>query len=159
LDRLPRCEHIVDLGCGNGVLGIAAKILQPQAQLSFVDESYMAVESARANWQQAMDKLGLDASSAGFYANDCLAGLALQDVDLVLCNPPFHEGHAMGEHIAWRMFKQSYDGLQPGGQLWIVGNKHLQYQAKLKRLFGNCTEQYADKKFVVYSATKQKPAA
>ncbi len=78
-----------------------------------------------------------------------------KELDLVVCNPPFHEGQAIGDHIAWRMFKQSYDRLQPDGQLWVVGNKHLQYHAKLKRLFGNSRQIHSDNKFVVYAATKQ----
>lgn len=154
IDKLPQSAHIVDLGCGNGILGISAKLAQPSARLSFVDESYMAIASARLNWQQASKQMQPGAADAEFYANDCLDGLDLEAPELILCNPPFHQGHAIGDHIAWRMFKQSFDCLRPGGQLWIVGNKHLQYQAKLKRLFGACTEHYSDKKFVVYSAQK-----
>ena len=163
VDQLPASRHIIDLGCGNGVLGIAAKISQPQARLSFVDESYMALASAQTNWPLALDKAPLESTAestsepapAEFIANDCLRDLELGETDLVICNPPFHQGQAMGDHIAWRMFKQSHDCLQPGGQLWVVGNKHLQYNAKLKRLFGNCQEKTSNKKFVVYAAIKQ----
>jgi 16S rRNA G1207 methylase RsmC len=163
VDQLPASRHIIDLGCGNGVLGIAAKISQPQAKLSFVDESYMALASARINWPLALEKAHLESTAeptiepaiAEFITNDCLSDLKPAELDLVICNPPFHQGQAIGDHIAWRMFKQSYDCLQPGGQLWVVGNKHLQYNAKLKRLFGNCQEKYSNNKFVVYAATKQ----
>lgn len=154
IDQLPPSRHIIDLGCGNGVLGIAAKIAQPQAKLGFVDESYMAVASARENWPAALQAAGLEPESAEFYASDCLTDLEPGELDLVICNPPFHEGQAIGDHIAWRMFKQSYERLQPGGQMWVVGNKHLQYHAKLKRLFGNSRQIHSDNKFVVYAATK-----
>ena len=42
--------RIVDLGCGNGVVGLAAALASPKASLTFVDESYQAVASARATF-------------------------------------------------------------------------------------------------------------
>ncbi len=75
IDKLPQSAHIVDLGCGNGILGISAKLAQPSARLSFVDESYMAIASARLNWQQASKQMLPGAADAEFYANDCLDGL------------------------------------------------------------------------------------
>lgn len=148
--QLPAAGHIVDLGCGNGVLGMMAKKAQPRAQISFVDESYMAVASANENYRQ----LEPTAEHAAFYVNDGLQGLTLTDVDLVLCNPPFHQQHSIGDHLAWRMFKQSLAQLAPGGQLWVVANRHLGYHIKLKRLFGNCRSVAGNKKFVVLCATK-----
>ncbi|PBD29176.1 50S rRNA methyltransferase, partial [Pseudomonas aeruginosa] len=57
LPHLPRslgALRAADLGCGNGVLGIAYALLNPQAELALVDESYMAVQSARENWRAAL---------------------------------------------------------------------------------------------------------
>jgi 16S rRNA (guanine1207-N2)-methyltransferase len=155
IDKLPASKHIVDLGCGNGILGISAGLAQPGARLCFIDESYMAVASARQNWKRVSKRMQPESAVAEFFANDCFDGLELAAPDLVICNPPFHQGHAIGDHIAWRMFKQSHDCLRQGGELWIVGNKHLHYPAKLKRLFGACTEQYANRKFAVHSARKR----
>ena len=42
-------QRIIDLGCGNGVIGLSTLARCPNAQLTFIDESFMAVESARAN--------------------------------------------------------------------------------------------------------------
>jgi hypothetical protein len=42
----------------------------------------------------------------------------------VLNNPPVHENHAIGDATAWQMFTESRDVLQPGGELWVVGNRH-----------------------------------
>ena len=57
LPHLPKALgalRVADLGCGNGVLGIAYALSNPQAQLTLVDESFMAVQSARENWQAAL---------------------------------------------------------------------------------------------------------
>ena len=154
LPGIPPSEFIVDLGCGNGVLGIAAQLQQPMARLAFIDESYMAVASAQANWSTITSgKLPGGCPQAGFHVNDGLGGLGLGP-DLVLCNPPFHQGSAMGDQVAWRMFVQSGESLRQGGQLWVVGNRHMAYHGKLKKLFGNCRVAFSNRKFVVLVATK-----
>ena len=52
---------------------------------------------------------------------------------VVLCNPPFHQAQAVTDHIAWQMFKQAKDTLKEGGELRIIGNRHLDYHDKLNR--------------------------
>ncbi|MFG1491408.1 methyltransferase, partial [Oceanospirillum sp. HFRX-1_2] len=125
---------IVDLGCGNGVVGVIAAERFPNAQLHFVDESYMAVDSARINFQRAFPE-----REAQFTATDCLAGLEANSADLILNNPPFHQQNVVGDFIAQQMFRESKKVLKKGGALWVVGNRHLGYHTALKRLFGNCT--------------------
>ncbi len=141
---------IVDLGCGNGVVGVIAAERFPNAQLHFVDESYMAVDSARINFQRAFPE-----REAHFTATDCLAGLEANSADLILNNPPFHQQNVVGDFIAQQMFKESKKVLKKSGALWVVGNRHLGYHAALKRLFGNCTLVASNKKFVVLKAVKR----
>ncbi len=147
--KLPSAQHIVDLGCGNGILGIIAQRHQPQSKISFVDESYMAVASAKMNYE----KIYKDDTQSEFIVGDCLNQLPDRDIDLILCNPPFHQQHSIGDQIAWRMFTQSAKHLKKGGELWIVGNQHLRYAAKLKKIFGNSKIMATNKKFQVISAT------
>ena len=42
-----------------------------------------------------------------------------------------------------------------GGELVIVGNRHLDYQDKLERIFGNCELVTENKKFVILRAVKE----
>jgi 23S rRNA (guanine1835-N2)-methyltransferase len=141
--------RVADLGCGNGVLGIAYALNSPAAQLSLVDESYMAVQSAQANWQAALGERPVT-----LRAGDGLAEQEADSLDLVLCNPPFHQQQTVGDFLAWRMFQQARAALVTGGELWIVGNRHLGYHAKLKRLFRGVEQVAATPKFVVLKATK-----
>jgi 16S rRNA (guanine1207-N2)-methyltransferase len=155
-------DHVVDLGCGNGIVGTVVALDQPEAELTFVDESFMAVASARdtydANARSGADDAG---GSARFVVGDGLAHLAdgppIQDgsVDLVLNNPPFHTDNAMGDATAWQMFSESHRALRSGGEIWVVGNRHLAYHAKLKRLFGNCDVVASSPKFVVCRAVRR----
>lgn len=141
--------RIVDLGCGNGVLGLAAALARPAAEVTFVDESYQAIASAKAT----MAANGLT-SRTRFLVQDGLTATPPDSVDLVLNNPPFHTHQTTTDETAWRMFTGSRTALRPGGELWVVGNRHLQYHAKLRRLFGNCEVVAGDAKFVVLRAVK-----
>jgi 16S rRNA (guanine1207-N2)-methyltransferase len=73
----------------------------------------------------------------------------------VVNNPPFHDDHAVGDATAWRMFRDAHRALRPGGELWVVGNRHLGHHAKLGRLFGGCTTVAANPKFVVLRAERR----
>ncbi|SES67742.1 methyltransferase [Thalassotalea agarivorans] len=151
LPELKDGQQIIDLGCGNGVIGLSA-LAKKSVTVTFTDESYMAIASARTNVEKNLpEKL----DNANFLVNDCLTDIADASADVVLCNPPFHQQQATTDHIAWQMFKQSFAVLKPGGELRIVGNRQLGYHVKLKRLFGNATLIASDKKFVVLSAIKQ----
>ncbi|WP_339459150.1 class I SAM-dependent methyltransferase [Pseudomonas sp. EA_105y_Pfl2_R69] len=141
--------RVADLGCGNGVLGIAYALGSPQAELTLVDESYMAVQSAAENWRAALGERPVQ-----IRAGDGLAEQAADSLDLVLCNPPFHQQQVVGDFLAWRMFQQARAALVTGGELWIVGNRHLGYHAKLKRLFRGVEQVAATPKFVVLKAIK-----
>lgn len=153
LDHLPRGlnGHIVDLGCGNGVIGLAALAQNPEAQVTFVDESYMAVASSELNVEHNLPQ---ELDRCQFEVNNALAGIERESVQAVLCNPPFHQQHAITDHTAWQMFCDAKRCLQVGGELRIVGNRHLDYHQKLKRLFGNCTLVASNKKFVILKAVK-----
>lgn len=145
--------RVVDLGCGNGVVGTAVALAAPGAELVFVDESYQAVASAEETFR---GNLGPDVP-AEFLTADALAGEAVPagSVDLVLNNPPFHSHQATTDTTAWRMFSGARRALRPGGELWVVGNRHLDYHVKLRRLFGNCRTVAGNPKFVVLKAVKR----
>ncbi len=151
LPEMPEAQDIIDLGCGNGIVGLIAAEKNPQATLHFVDESYMAVTSAETNFKAAFG----DQRHAQFKVANCLDGYAKDSADIVLNNPPFHQQQVVGDHIAWQMFRQSFDCLRHQGELWVVGNRHLGYHTKLKHLFGNCTTLASNAKFVILKAVKE----
>ena len=152
LKHIPQSEkykNIIDLACGNGVVGLIAAEKNPDAELHFLDESYMAVESAKETFRTALNE-----REATFQVNDCLTGWKENSADLILNNPPFHQDNAIGDEVAWKMFTQSKEVLNKGGELWVIGNRHLGYHIKLKKIFGNCKTVANNKKFVICKAVK-----
>jgi 23S rRNA (guanine1835-N2)-methyltransferase len=142
-------QRILDLGCGNGVLGIRAKQLNPHSHIVFSDDSRMATLSAEANF-----KTYFPSEVCEVHWTHCFEQQKAQSLDLVLCNPPFHQGTTVGDHIAWQMFTDSRHALRTGGRLRIVGNSHLQYPGALKKIFGNCTVLAKNSKFTICEAMK-----
>ncbi|MBN3491464.1 methyltransferase [Vibrio neptunius] len=155
LDHLPKHladRKVVDLGCGNGVLSVKLGLLNTDIQLTCVDESFMATESARRN---LINRLGKE-RKIDCVTNNCLDGFAAESADFVVCNPPFHQQQAITDHIAWQMFCDAKHVLSKGGQLLVIGNRHLGYDVKLSKLFGKTNVKLvaSNKKFVILQATK-----
>ncbi len=143
--------EIVDLGCGNGVIGLTLLDKNPQASVVFVDESPMAVASSRLNVETNLPE-ALDRCE--FMINNALSGVEPFRFDAVLCNPPFHQKHALTDNIAWEMFHHARRCLKINGELRIVANRHLDYFHKLKKIFGNCETIATNQKFVILKAVK-----
>ncbi|OEE60682.1 50S rRNA methyltransferase [Enterovibrio norvegicus FF-454] len=153
LQHMPHDEsikHIIDLGCGNGVLAIQAAKLNPQARVTAVDESHMAIASASLN----LATHGIEPTRTHCLVNNCLDDFAPESADVVMCNPPFHQLQAVTDHIAWQMFCDAQRVLEPKGRIVVIGNRHLGYHTKLKRLFGNAQVIASNRKFVIVEAYK-----
>ncbi|AMG31226.1 methyltransferase domain-containing protein [Grimontia hollisae] len=146
-----KIKHIIDLGCGNGVLSVEAARRNPQATITAVDESHMAVASTTTN----LLSHGIEPARIHCKVNNCLDGFEKNSADLVLCNPPFHQMNTVTDHIAWQMFCDARRVLEPKGRIVVIGNRHLGYHAKLKRLFGNAQVIASNRKFVIVEAYKQ----
>ena len=150
IEALPKAEHIIDLGCGNGILGCLAGNSQANAAITFTDESFMAIASAKHNSASILS----ENQTTHFCVDDSLTSQADNCADLILNNPPFHQQSVIGDHIAWQMFKDAQRVLKPNGELWVIGNRHLNYHAKLKKLFGNCRTIATNNKFILMAAVK-----
>lgn len=147
LQRLQPVQSCTDLACGNGVLGIAALRAGLCRELSFCDESAMAIASARHN----CGRLQPTTDDILYHHGDGLLGLQ-QPQDLILCNPPFHLGHTVDDYAGRRLLASCAQQLSVGGSLCLVANRHLDYRPTLQRHFQRVEQLAANRKFVVWQA-------
>ncbi len=152
LPQMPEANEIVDLGCGNGVVGLMLSERHPDATVHFVDESFMAIASAKETFASAFPRSSIESHRAEYHVNDGVTDFKADSIDLIVCNPPFHQHHSIGDQIAVRLFKQSRKVLKEGGELWVIGNRHLNYNNNLKKIFGNSTIVASNSKFVICKA-------
>ncbi len=148
--------RVVDLGCGNGIVGLYLAAIADQAAVEHhvhaVDDSALAIKAATASW---MASRPAGAGGVDFHhAHRLVNVLEPASVDLVVVNPPFHEDRVLGDEVAWSMFVDAHKVLRPGGKLVVVGNRHLAYHAKLKKIFGSANNVGSNAKFVVLEAQR-----
>nr|WP_222934394.1 class I SAM-dependent methyltransferase [Caulobacter sp. 17J80-11] len=146
LERLPALAgRGADLGAGVGFL--AAKILaSPKVEaLALIDLDRRAVELARRNVEDAR---------VTFRQADVRSGVGLEGLDFVVMNPPFHDGGAEDKALGQAFIRRAAEALKTGGQLWLVANRHLPYEAVLKPLFSRVRLDVETGGFKVYEARK-----
>jgi 23S rRNA (guanine1835-N2)-methyltransferase len=148
---LPAGSRLLDLACGNGVLGLGALSLRQDLEVTFSDVSSQAVLSARHNVGRAFPQ-----ARARFVHCDGVPP-GTEKFDLILLNPPFHEGGVVGDHIALSLFRQAAARLAPGGRVLVVGNRHLGYHRSLNQSFCLVRRLASSPKFVVFEAGHQPP--
>jgi 16S rRNA (guanine1207-N2)-methyltransferase len=140
----------VDLGCGSGILAAVMATRHPGAEVHAVDVSAAACRSAAAT--AAANRV---ADRVTVHRSDGLAGVPAGSVDLVLCNPPFHQGNARDSTPAFEMFRNAGAALRPGGELWTVFNSHLPYRSALRRLIGPTEVAVQDRHYMVTRSVRR----
>ena len=151
LDRVPGTQNqrILDFGCGTGLLAVQVARLRPTAQVIATDQSAAAVLSARATVEA--NRVG---ERVTVVRDDGLSSQPDASADLILFNPPFHSGAAVHADTSLRLFVEAGRVLKPGGELWVVANRHLSYRPALRRLVGSTRLISQTPKFTVTASVK-----
>jgi 16S rRNA (guanine1207-N2)-methyltransferase len=136
LEALPRFmghkppKRVIDLGCGTGVLGIAAATLWPETSVLLADADARAVECATHN----IERLGLsDRCRAVWW--DARESPPETRFDLALVNPPFHRtGTEVDLGPALALFDSLQTWIKPGSRALLVANRTLPYEGPLEEI-------------------------
>jgi len=146
-------ERVLDLGCGTGLVGLAAARRAPQARVVLADADLRAVEAARrtlaANAIANAEAVLSDCASAWF-------GAAEPPFDVVVTNPPFHRGVGVDFDVAHQFVRDAARALARRGRLYLVANSHLRYDPLIGACFGRVAVAYEDRRFRVLRAEAPK---
>lgn len=155
LEQTPAgASRIIDFGCGTSVLATAIARLRPKATVIASDQSAVACRSAQATIATNTSAANTLADRVTVVRDDGLASQPAASADLILFNPPFHSGAAVHSDTSIRLFEEAARVLKPGGELWVVANRHLKYEPVLSRLVGSTREVSRSPKFTVTVSTK-----
>ncbi|MNE11541.1 Ribosomal RNA small subunit methyltransferase C [compost metagenome] len=145
LEQLP-AGHVLDFGCGAGVLGAAIKRRYPQSRLTLLDVDAFAAASSRLT-------LAANGLEAEVICGDGIDA-APKDLHAILSNPPFHTGVHTDYQASETMLRKAAEHLKKGGELRLVANSFLRYQPLIEERFGVCQLLAQGQGFKIYQATR-----
>lgn len=148
LERGPLARRALDLGCGNGLLALAL-LDAGCAQVSATDNNAAALAACAFNLQN--HPRGATACSV---AADCGAGID-ETFDLVVCNPPFHQGFGVEQDMTDRFLQATARLLTTRGRALFVVNSFIPLERKAAALFASAERIADNRRFKLVELRKQ----
>jgi 16S rRNA (guanine1207-N2)-methyltransferase len=115
-DLTPKPKNALDLGCGYGWIFLNLDDYG-LASITATDNNAAALLSAERN-------TSLIKTPATVIAGDC-GNTITEAFDLILCNPPFHQGFAHAQALTEKFIRGCHQRLKPSGHLFIVSNEFI----------------------------------
>ncbi|WP_086993694.1 class I SAM-dependent methyltransferase [Rhizobium sullae] len=150
--RLPTdfTGDVADFGAGWGYLAVEQAERSPGvSRLDLYEANHAALEAAKANLAENCPN-----APARFFWHDLAAEPVKDKYDLIIMNPPFHEGHAAEPSLGQAMIKTAASALRGGGRLMLVANRGLPYEPVLAANFKESGETCRNARFKVLWAKK-----
>ena len=117
-------RRVLDFACGSGVIGAFLSALEPTARVDLLDVDAVALAAA-----------GENVSGARLIPSDGFDALVGERYDLIVSNPPYHEGKAETGRVVERLVRGAPDYLVTGGSLMLVTQRRFQVAALMKSTF------------------------
>ncbi len=144
--EIQETDKALDLGCGAGFIGLHIARFASKGHVTMVDVSLAAVAMAR----QAVEQSGL--ANICVLPGDGAQAVLSQRFDLVVTNPPFHQGGMQTMEIAERFIHEAAQVLHPQGRFYLVANRFLKYEPTLRACFKKVEEVGGDARYKVLLA-------
>ena len=119
-------DHVLDWGCGWGALGMVAARLSVKGSATLVDSNIRAVSCAEENLKRNQ------ICNAVARVGDARVFDRREKFDLIISNPPFHDGNT----AAHPLIEGAFRALRPGGRLMLVVMRPAAYLKHIRRVFG-----------------------
>ena len=139
-------NHILDVGCGYGPIGIILKKAYADKTVEMVDVNPRALQLAKENAEKNHVEVNIHASNVYEQVQEH----AFTDI---ITNPPIRAGKS----VIYKIFAEAYEHLCDEGSLWVVIRKQqgaLSAVKKIEEVFGNCEILRKEKGYFVLKAKK-----
>lgn len=136
---------VLDVGCGAGILAVTLASHSPKVRLTLSDVSAPAIEASRAT-------LAANGIEGEVIASNVYSEMGTRRFDMILSNPPFHDGLQTSLDAAQQLIRGAARQLNMGGELRIVANAFLPYASLLDETFGSHEVLAQTGRFKVYRA-------
>lgn len=137
-------QKLLDLGCGAGLVGIAAAKVLGEENVWMTDVDLAAVRCAAENAKRN----GVE--NVHLCCGDALDAVDASGFDWILSNPPYHADFS----VAKKFIEKGFNRLKLGGKLVMVVKRELWYRNKLTAIFGGVRMQEIGGYFV-FTAEKR----
>jgi 16S rRNA (guanine1207-N2)-methyltransferase len=137
-------SSVLDIGCGAGI--ISSVLARAGLSVTAVDLSATAVAATRAT-------LAANGLSATVQEGDLYAPVRGR-FDLIISNPPFHDGMQRTTAISQRLILDAPGYLREQGRLILVANQGLPYGDWLQQAFRQVSVLAENRRFRVWQAVR-----
>lgn len=117
--------------------------------IELFEADFAALEAAKVNMAALAPQI-----EAAFHWADLATEKVERRFDVIVMNPPFHQGRAAEPGIGQAMVRAASDALKPNGQLFMVANRGLPYDEALAKGFRQVEVLTEDKTFQVWRARR-----
>ncbi|MGY3097259.1 16S rRNA G1207 methylase RsmC [Pantoea agglomerans] len=135
---------VLDMGCGAGVIAASLPARSPKVRLWLCDVHAAAIEASKAT-------LAANGIEGEVFASNVFSDVTGR-FDMIISNPPFHEGTQTSLDAAQALIRGAVKHLNTGGELRIVANTFLPYPQALDEAFGSHEVIAQTGRFKVYRA-------
>ncbi|RYY75307.1 MAG: class I SAM-dependent methyltransferase [Gammaproteobacteria bacterium] len=138
-------QQCLDLGCGYGYLTIASRDFSVKNR-TLTDNNAAALITAKVNCVQ----LKIEAEIIPTDAGKELQG----KFDLILCNPPFHQGFSVDGDLTEKFLRNAHRLLTENGVAYFVVNQFIPLEKKAPEFFDHVNLISRNKSFCVFELRK-----
>ena len=119
-------QKLLDLGCGAGLVGIAAAKVLGEENVWMTDVDPAAVRCAAENAKRN----GVE--NVHLCCGDALDAVDSSGFDWILSNPPYHADFS----VAKKFIEKGFNRLKIGGWMYLVVKREAWYRNKMRAVFG-----------------------
>jgi len=144
LEHIPNIKpgKLLDFGCGAGVIASYIGKKHPDISLNLLDVSALAIQSSRKT-------LEINNLTGDVFASNSLSELK-NKYDVVVSNPPFHQGIAINYQATESFLCNIKKHLCDKAHIYIVANSFLKYEPLMKKNMNNTSRLLTQQGFTIY---------